>query len=83
MATSKASDPLGPRPSIMNLLIPVSALLHIVSPIMIYTRLMVKLVLAITNHKVMINQAFECIVLNWQDYSYLNLNDFFGLANGE
>ena len=31
----------------------------IVSPIMIYTRLMVKLVSVITNHKVMINQAFE------------------------
>ena len=50
---------------------------------MIYTRLMVKLVSVITNHKVMINQAFECIVLNWQDYSYLNLNDFFGLPDDE
>ena len=40
----------------------------IVSPIMIYTRLMVKLVSVIANHKVMINQAFECIFLNWQDY---------------
>ena len=37
---------------------------------MIYTRLMVKLVSVITNHKVMINQLFECIVLNWQDYIY-------------
>ena len=43
-------------------------LYSIVSPIMIYTRLMVKLVSVIANHKVMINQAFECIFLNWQDY---------------
>jgi hypothetical protein len=35
---------------------------------MIYTRLMVKLVSVIKNHKVMINQVFECIVLDWQDY---------------
>ena len=34
---------------------------------------MVKLVSVITNHKVMINKAFECIVLNWQDYKKLPL----------
>ena len=35
----------------------------IVSPIMIYTWLMVKLILVIINHKVVINQMAECIVL--------------------
>jgi hypothetical protein len=38
-------------------------LLFIVSPIMIYTWLMVKLILVLINHKVVIKQTAECIVL--------------------
>jgi antitoxin CcdA len=38
-------------------------LADIVSPIMIYTWLMVKLILVLINHKVVIKQTAECIVL--------------------
>ena len=37
--------------------------INIASPIMIYTWLMVNLILVIINHKVVINQTAECIVL--------------------